>query len=194
MKKLSIALLALTFAVSTPFAARAQSSYSGTPQTGTETQMNKNTGAQHGNLSDKDMKFLRDTAKDNAFEIQASQIAAQKATDPNVREFAQKLVNDHQQMSQDLQNLASSKGVTLPSDQLEKSDMRKLDKLNKASGDRFDRLYVKDMMKDHKDDIKDFKSEAKKGQDRDLEQWASSHVNGLQQHLSMAQNLKNHSK
>jgi putative membrane protein len=196
MKKLSIALLALTFAFSTPFAARAQSTgHMGDSQTKTDSQqMNTSTGAQHATLSDKDMKFLRDAAKDNAFEIQASQIAAQKATDPNVKQFAEKLVNEHTQLSQDLSKLASSKGVTLPEAQLEKGDLKKLDKLNKASGDRFDKLYVKYMAKDHRDDIKDFKSEAKKGKDPDLEQWASNHISALQQHLDMAQNLENQGK
>ncbi len=191
MKKLSIALLALAFAFSTPLAVRAQNTpNTANPQTGTESHMGTKTDAQHGKIPDKDAKFLRDAAKDNAFEIEASKIAAQKATDPNVKQFAEKLASDHTQLSTDLSNLAGSKGVSVSSAQLEKGDMKKLDKLNKATGKDFDKLYVKDMVKDHKEDIKAFKSEASKGKDPDVEKWASNHISALQQHLDMAQDLQ----
>jgi hypothetical protein len=46
------------------------------------------------------------------------------------------------------------------------------------------------MVKDHKDDIWGFKSQASKGKDKDVESWASNHVSALQQHLTMARNLQ----
>ncbi len=187
MKKVFAVLFSLVFALGISFAAGAQQS---TDQN-TKTQMGTSsmTTSSTGTLSKDDMKFLRDAGADNNFEIQASQLAAQKASNPEVKDFAQKLANDHTQLSNDLSSLAQNKGVTLSSS-LEKSDRKELDKLNKYSGKKFDHEYMKEMVKNHKEDIKDFQKEAKNGKDPDLQSFASNHISALQGHLSMAQDLE----
>ena len=196
MNKAATALLALVFVVGTAFAAGAQTSNQGTTTTGnqntpgTTTAPGTQTGTvQKGNLDKKDMKFLQDTAMDNPFEIQASQLAAQKANSQEVKDFAQKLVTDHTRLSSELSSLASTKGVNLSSS-MEKKDRKELDELNKHSGKKFDHEYVKEMVKNHKEDIRDFKAEAKDAKDPDVKNWASNHVSALEQHLTMAQDLE----
>ena len=61
---------------------------------------------------------------------------------------------------------------------------------NKYSGKKFDREYVKEMIKNHKEDIKDFKAEAKDAKDPDVRSWASNHISALEGHLKMAQDLE----
>ncbi len=187
MKKLFAVLFSLVFALGISFAAGAAQQSS---DQNMNTQMGTNSTTQStGNLAKADMKFLRDVGKDNNFEIQASQLAAQKASNPEVKDFAQKLVNDHTQLSNDLSGLAQNKGVTLSSS-LEKRDQKELNTLNKYSGKKFDREYMKQMVRDHKEDIKDFQKEAKTGKDSDLQNFASNHISALQGHLSMAQDLE----
>ncbi len=188
MKKFFAILFSLVFALGISFAAGAQQSSD--QHTNTPMGTSSSTQSSTGNLSKADMKFLRDVGKDNNFEIQASQLAAQKASNPEVKDFAQKLVNDHTQLSNDLSSLAQNKGVTLSSSTLEKRDQKELNTLNKYSGKKFDREYMKDMVKDHKEDIKDFQKEAKNGKDSDLQSFASNHISALQGHLSMAQDLE----
>ncbi|HSR11336.1 MAG TPA: DUF4142 domain-containing protein [Thermodesulfobacteriota bacterium] len=188
MKSLVIALSALAFVVGTTFAAGAQQTQ------GMDRNMDRNaTTASTQGLSKTDQKFAMNAAKDSQFEIQMSQLAAQKATNPQVKEFAQKLADDHTKLSSDLSGLASQKGLTLPTS-LDRKDQKELDKFSKESSSKFDKKYLSAMVKDHKKDIKSFKSEAKSGKDPDLQNWASSHISALQEHLTMAQNLEKNMK
>ena len=70
------------------------------------------------------------------------------------------------------------------------SERREYDKLSKKTGAEFDREYMKEMVSDHKKDVKDFESAAKKADDPDIKSFASSTLPTLQQHLEMAQSTE----
>jgi putative membrane protein len=58
-------------------------------------------------------KFLMKAHASGMREIQLSQLAASRATDPRVRSYAQQLVSEHQEMAQDLKPLVSSAGLDM---------------------------------------------------------------------------------
>jgi putative membrane protein len=143
-------------------------------------------GASDAKLTHRDKKFLEEAARGGLAEVQLGQLAAQKAQSPEVKQFGQKMADDHSKANDQLKQLASSKGVELPTD-LDRSARREHDKLSKMSGDDFDREYMKHMVSDHKKDVKDFADEAKSGKDADVKTWASQTLPTLQQHLQLAQ-------
>jgi len=143
--------------------------------------------ADNSNLASHDHKFVKEAAMGGLYEVQAGQLAAQKATSPEVKQMAQHIVDDHTKANEQLKSLAQSKGVQDLPMQLDSKHQRKFDHLNKLSGAEFDREYSKMMVSDHKDDIKAFRKEAEDGKDADLKQFASQTVPALEQHLSMAQ-------
>jgi predicted outer membrane protein len=69
---------------------------------------NDDSGLKHG-----DKRFITKAAESSQREIALSQLAATRATNPQVRGYAQQLVSGHQQMDQELVQLAQQKGVTL---------------------------------------------------------------------------------
>lgn len=81
---------------------------------------NNSTGSTSANggsvLKWSDRHFVNEVADGNHQEIIFAQLAAQQATDPGVRNYAQKLMSDHLAMGRDLMQLAQQKGVTLDSD------------------------------------------------------------------------------
>jgi len=103
------------------------------------------------------------------------------------------MVDDHQKANEQLKKLATSKGVNLPAE-MTSSERRELDKLQKKSGADFDREYMKEMVSDHKKDVKDFESAAKKADDADIKNFASTTLPTLQQHLELAQQTENVAK
>jgi putative membrane protein len=143
--------------------------------------------AADSNLSSHDQKFVKEAAMGGLYEVQAGQLAAQKATSSEVKQMAQHIVDDHTKANDQLKSLAQAKGVTDLPMQLDSKHQRQLDHLNKLSGAEFDRTYSKMMVSDHKDDIKLFQKEADNGKDADLKQFAASILPKLQQHLSMAE-------
>ncbi len=144
-------------------------------------------------LSSHDQKFIKEAAMGGLYEVQAGQLAAQKATSADVKQMAQHIVTDHTKANDQLKSLAQSKGVTDLPTQLDSKHQRKLDQLSKLSGAEFDKAYSKMMVSDHKEDIKAFQKEAEHGNDADLKQFASSALPTLNQHLSMAQSSEHSS-
>jgi putative membrane protein len=62
-------------------------------------------------------------------------------------------------------------------------------KLLKLEGDAFDKEYARLMVKDHRDDVKEFQEEAKTGKNQYLKDFAGQTLPTLQEHLKQAQEL-----
>jgi len=137
-------------------------------------------------MSSHDRTFIKEAAIGGLYEVQAGQVAAQKATSADVKQMAQHIVKDHTQANDKLKSIAQTKGAEVPTE-LDAKHQKKLEHLNKLSGAEFDREYSKMMVSDHKEDIKKFQKEADGGTDGDLKQFASSTLPALKQHLSMAE-------
>jgi putative membrane protein len=136
-----------------------------------------------------DRKFIQEAAEGGMFEVQAGQLAANKAADDGVKTFANKLVEDHSAANNELVQLANSKGLELPAAP-GRGKRRDLEKLGKESGAKFDRMFVKDAVKDHQKDIKQFEKESGKVKDADLKAWIDKTLPHLREHLAMAQKLQ----
>src|SRR4051812_28044303 len=65
-------------------------------------------------LSKGEEHFLKEAAVDNMCEIKMSEVAQSQATDPQVKQLAQQMIQDHQQAGDQLKQLAQSKGVNVP--------------------------------------------------------------------------------
>jgi putative membrane protein len=112
--------------------------------------------------------------------------SAQKSGSDQVKQFGTRMVDDHSKANDDLKQVASSKGIPLPS-ALDSEHKSKMAKLEKLSGAQFDRAYMDDMVSDHKKDVAEFEKQAKSGNDADIKGFASKTLPTLQQHLSLAE-------
>ncbi|HEX8687861.1 MAG TPA: DUF4142 domain-containing protein, partial [Pyrinomonadaceae bacterium] len=135
-----------------------------------------------------DAKFAMMAAMGGMAEVEMGRLAAQKGASDEVRQFGQRMVDDHTKANAELMQLASGKGMTLPAapDPKHAAEMRKLSAL---SGERFDREYVKMMVKYHKKDVGEFQREASRGADPDLKAFAARTLPTLQEHLRMIQRI-----
>jgi putative membrane protein len=149
--------------------------------------------AHAANLSRGDRKFIEEAAQGGMAEVQLGKLAEQKAASDQVKQFGKKMADDHQKANEQLKKIAANKGVDLPND-LSSSDRREYDKLQKKSGADFDREYMKEMVSDHKKDVKDFESAAKSANDPDIKNFASTTLPTLHQHLDLAQQTENVAK
>jgi putative membrane protein len=145
--------------------------------------------ANRGQLSNGDYKFAIAATRANTSEVDLGQLAAQKATDPAVRQFAQRMVQDHQKANQQLSQILTQKGVTVPTE-TSSSEQREVDRLQKLEGAAFDKAYIDHMIRDHKKDVKEFEKASQNAQDPDLKSFAANTLPVLQDHLRMAQDLE----
>ena len=133
-----------------------------------------------------DKAFVEKAAIGGLAEVEFGKLAQQKGSNDQVKQFGSHMVADHSKANDELKQVASSKGVTLPSD-LDAKHKNKMAKLQKLSGAQFDRAYMDDMVADHKEDVADFKKEASSGKDSDIKAFAAKTLPTLEDHLKMAQ-------
>ena len=136
----------------------------------------------------KDKMFLRKAAEGGMAEIQLGQLAAQKGSSDDVKQFGQKMVDDHTALNNDMKPFCDSMGVKPPT-KLSKKDQMEYDKLNGMSGDAFDKEYLAYMSKDHHNDVKEFKAEEQTAGDPSLKAAVSKGLGVIQQHTMMVDQL-----
>lgn len=163
-------------------------------QNSNENRANQNTGAtgeQAGmaSMSSQDRKFVMDAAMGGMMEVELGRIAAQQGASEGVKQFGQRMVDDHSKANTELMSLASSKGITLPT-ALDDKQRREVTKLSAMSGAEFDRAYIKRMVSDHKKKLSTFERESTRGVDPDLKAFASKTLPTVQEHLQMANALE----
>jgi len=129
--------------------------------------------------------FAMEAARGGMAEVQMGQLAADKATDPDVKTFAQRMVTDHTKANDELQQLASTKGWTLPTAMDAKQRATKA-RLDKSTGAAFDRAYMNAMVADHNADVAAFRAYSKSGSDTELRTWAGNTLPTLEEHQKMA--------
>jgi putative membrane protein len=138
-------------------------------------------------VTPKTSDFVGEAAMSDMFEIQSSQMAAQK-TDGDVQAFANQMVTDHTKTSSELKGMAPQQNLTLPT-QMSSSQQSMLDKLKGLQGKDFAKQYMDDQVSVHKDAVSLFERYGKGGDNDKLKSWATQTLPTLQHHLDMAQNL-----
>jgi putative membrane protein len=156
---------------------------------GTMDQQQQN-GMNPNGMQDKD--FVHSALEGGMAEVQLGQLAAQKGSSDDVKQFGQHMVDDHTKLGDQMKQVAQQLGVNPPKG-LSKKDKQEVAKLNALSGTQFDNAYIEAMVKDHKKDSEDFKSEAEQGQNPAVKQVAQQGDQVIEQHLQMIDQIaRNH--
>ena len=138
-----------------------------------------------------DHHFVTEAAEGGMAEVELGKLATEKAESNDVKQFGQRMVDDHSKANDQLKQVASQKNITLPSGIGAKNQATK-NHLEKLSGAAFDRAYMTHMVEDHKKDVAAFQKEANAGKDADIKNFASQTLPTLQEHLRIAEDT--HSK
>jgi putative membrane protein len=138
-----------------------------------------------------DKSFIAKVMKDGATEVELGKLAAQNGSSPEVKQFGQRMVDDHTKAGDELQAIASKLGYTPKKAGPDKGDVKKFSKLK---ADKFDREYAKHMVKDHEKEVKLFEKQSEKGKSDELKQFAAKTLPTLQEHLKMARGMSGQEK
>lgn len=136
-----------------------------------------------------DADFMVKAASGGMMEVELGRMALQKATDPNVKKFAQKMVDDHTKANEELKALAAKKNITLPTTPGDEAQEH-INDLAKYSGAEFDKEYLELMHKDHQEDLDLFKEAAEDAEDADVKAYAAKTLPVLRTHHQMAEQME----
>ncbi|WP_437966181.1 DUF4142 domain-containing protein [Sorangium sp. So ce260] len=140
-------------------------------------------------LSKSDREFVEKAGQGGLFEVRLGQVAQQRAASPEVKRFAQRMIDDHSAVNKRLAELAQKKGVLVPQE-LDQDHREKIDKLSKKTGTEFDRAYMSEMVDDHEDDVEEFEEASKEVKDADLKGFAAATLPQLREHLTQAKQIQ----
>lgn len=149
------------------------------------------TGTSGGTLSamaPEDKEFVSKAGMGGLFEVQAGNLALQKATSPDVKSFAQRMVTDHSAANAELARLATTKGLALPTE-LGGTHKGAYDHLAMLSGTELDKAYMQHMVDDHTKDVGELEKASTSATDADVKGFAAKTLPILQEHLKLAREV-----
>ncbi|MDQ3634988.1 MAG: DUF4142 domain-containing protein [Acidobacteriota bacterium] len=132
--------------------------------------------------------LMNAAAAGNMAEVELGKLAVEKAENPEVKAFGQKMIDDHSKAFEELKKVAELKKTPLPPDILPTQKEAK-EKLSKLSGAEFDKEYVKTMVEVHKKDVTAFEAATKTVGDADVKAFAEKTLPTLKMHLEMIQGI-----
>lgn len=148
------------------------------------------TAAEAGKLDTLGRNFLNQASQQNAGELRIAQLAESKAQDPAVRSLAQGLVQQHQRVSSQLQQLGSQYKVDLPASPMA-AQQREYQDLSRLSGEQFDRQFLSTIIQEHQKVISNFEKIAdSENVNPQVQSWAIQTLPGLRSHLLDARNVR----
>jgi putative membrane protein len=147
-----------------------------------------NNGMSQAQTTAMDKMFVSKAMQGGMAEVQLAQLTLQKSNNEQVKQFAQRMIDDHTKLNDQMKPVAQQLGVSVP-DKVSKKDRTTMAKLQPLSGSAYDQAYIKDMVKDHKQDLSEFQTEASSGQDQTVKDAAAQGSKVIAQHLELAQQL-----
>ena len=140
-----------------------------------------------------DSEFAVSAADAGMMEVQLATLALSNGSSAKVKEFAQKMLEDHKKANDELKALAQKKNISLPA-ALSEEKQKKFNDMSEKKGEDFDKEYCDQMVKDHKDVVDMFEKARDNAEDPEVKAWASEKLPTLQHHLSMAEQMKDAEK
>ena len=133
-------------------------------------------------------QFTHKAASGNLAEVAMGELAQERGSRPEVKEFGQRMIEDHSRANEALTAVAEKKGITTPTEPgpEERETMQRLSALN---GEEFDRQYARLMVEDHRKDVAMYRAMAESSEDADLKKYASDTLPVLQEHLTLAESM-----
>lgn len=140
------------------------------------------------NSRNEDKKFIAKMYKGNNAEIQLGQLAMRKSQNQQVKQFAQRMIDDHSNLSQQMKPVAEQLKVQ-PTSAISKDAKKTEKKLDSLSGPQFDDAYMKAMVKDHKQDVRLVQENIGRTRDKAVKETAENALKVMQEHLKLAEQI-----
>jgi putative membrane protein len=140
-------------------------------------------------VAQEDADFANEAAQGGLMEVRLGELAQQQAKAEEVKQFGQRMVEDHGEANAKLMQIAEQKGIDLP-EELSDDAQSTVEELQQVSGEEFDQAYMDEMVSDHEDDVAAFEDYVENAQDEDLRAFAEETLPTLQEHLEMAKQIQ----
>lgn len=122
----------------------------------------------------------------NGLEVQTSQEALGRLQDQEARQFAQRMITEHQALEQQVVNLAAQEDVALFAFQPSTYESAEANRLRALSGNDYDRGYMEVQQQGHESALKDLQQAKDNVDDPEIQALLDQAITAVQQHLDQA--------
>lgn len=137
--------------------------------------------------------FMVEAANGGMAEVKMGELAQQKASSADVKDFGALMVKDHTAVNEIAKSLAGQKNITLPAT-VGDDEQKMIDNLSQKSGKDFDKAYVDMMVDDHEKDVSGFEKASSDLKDTDIRAFAATTLPTLKTHLEKIRAIKKNMK
>ena len=131
-----------------------------------------------------DADLVAKAAVGNTFEVEEAKLAATEATDPRLKDFAQKMIADHGDAEKKLEDVAGKAGQQKPSMKLDETHQAMLDNLKTFKGQDFDKIYTADQVQAHVETVALLSDYKQNGKTSELKSWVNESLPIVKGHLA----------
>jgi putative membrane protein len=135
-----------------------------------------------------DRAFAMEVAQNGMSEIALARLAAKNAQSADVKRFAQRVITDHTKVGNELKQIATGKGITLPADMTDQQKTT-LTRFTALKGPEFDREFMTLMAENHDKSVTAFQEVSRSGSDADIKAFASKMLPTFEEHQKMAHEI-----
>lgn len=127
-----------------------------------------------------EQSYLQKAAERHQAEVALGQLALQKAASDRIKQYAARMIQDHQKVIEDVQKLIRKEGeLSMPHQEMQR-------KLSKLSGKDFDEAYIAFMVQDHGKDLGELEQRTSTVTNPRVQRWMEDALRLLKDHLAEA--------
>lgn len=162
------------------------------PATANDTGVAGTTGTSGTSDSDlgMDRGFVEDQLEDGDAEVRLGRLAQERASNPDVRAFAEMMVRDHSKAGEALKRIAARHNIRMEAAADHGSHHSVHERLSKLAGAEFDREYMDAMVTDHGKAVNALEDKAEDSKNSEVKQWAATTLPTVKQHLERAKMIQ----
>ncbi len=134
--------------------------------------------------------FVRNAAISDMYEVEAARLAGERSGNAAIKRFAQHMMQEHETTTAQLKSAVQAMGGPSAPTGMDTHHTEMMSQLRNARSSDFDRLFVTQQIAAHENALALFRAYSQSGDNAQLRQWATTTLPKLEEHLTMARQLR----
>jgi putative membrane protein len=135
-----------------------------------------------------DSSFIRQAIRGNYTEVALGRVAGSRASSSEVKDFAERMISDHNDMNQEWVDLAQDNDMKVTID-FGESGRQTIERLEQLSGSAFDQAYMSEAIRQHEQDLAAFQRMGTSARSTEVRELANSGASTIRDHLALARQV-----
>ncbi len=141
------------------------------------------------NDTEKDAQFIVDATSSSYNEVAIADLALTKSANGEVKKLAQQLKTDHSAVITQLNGVAATKNITVPTAATEDAN-ESVKKLGDDKAENFDKNWLEKVEDMHESSVKKYEDASNNASDTTVRNWAASTLLKIRSHLDMINKMQ----